>query len=89
MTKRTAPVCVGCEKPLRSVPVTIRGEAGWRGWGWNGRGHFCSRTCAAEWAENKVLGTAWNCDDPRDIDNAPFRAVGAQLKSDGETNGAS
>jgi hypothetical protein len=71
MTKRKAPVCVGCEKPLRSVPVTIRGEA------------------AAEWAENKVLGTAWNCDDPRDIDNAPFRAVGAQLKSDGETNGAS
>ncbi len=41
------PVCVYCEKRLRFHI----------GWGYNGSGHFCNVKCAAEWADQKVIGT--------------------------------
>lgn len=39
------PICVYCQKRLR-------GQFG--GYGYNGSGHFCSKTCAAEWGDRKV-----------------------------------
>jgi len=39
------PICVKCDSKLR---------AQFGGYGWDGRGHFCTKDCAAEWAEFKV-----------------------------------
>lgn len=41
------PLCVHCDKRLRTQ---------FGGYGYNGSGHFCSKTCAAEWADIKVQG---------------------------------
>lgn len=49
------PICVYCRKRLR-----------WflNGYGYAGSGHFCNKTCAAEWADLKVTGTS--DDSPRE-----------------------
>lgn len=39
------PTCCFCDKRLR---------AQFGGYGWNGSSHFCTKDCAAEWAERKV-----------------------------------
>jgi hypothetical protein len=72
--KRQAPLCINCDKPMRSVPATMRGEPGWRGWGYGAQGLFCSMRCAADWGNAKAQGTSYDYDDPRgEIDNGPFR----------------